>query len=117
MTRSSSPLNTPVNVIAPAETMVLNFVFSIGFGAVYAFLAEAFPTSVRSSGLAILYALGVTIFGGTTQFVVAWLIDLTKDPMVPAAAGPARRGRARTSRVSSRPRLTLPPWHVTVKMN
>jgi len=26
----------------------------------------------------------VTIFGGTTQFVVAWLIDWTGDPMVPA---------------------------------
>jgi hypothetical protein len=24
------------------------------------------------------------IFGGTTQFIVAWLIDSTKDPMVPA---------------------------------
>jgi len=39
---------------------------------------------VRSSGLAILYALGTTIFGGTTQFVVAWLIDRTGSAMVPA---------------------------------
>jgi MFS family permease len=64
--------------------MLLNFIFSVGIGAIYAFLTEAFPRSVRSSGLGILYALGVTIFGGTTQFVVAWLIDWTKDPMVPA---------------------------------
>jgi MFS family permease len=64
--------------------MLLNFIFSVGLGAAYAFLTEAFPRSVRSSGLGILYALGVTIFGGTTQFVVAWLIDWTKDPMVPA---------------------------------
>jgi hypothetical protein len=27
---------------------------------------------------------GGDIFGGTTQFAVAWLIDWTKDPMVPA---------------------------------
>jgi MFS family permease len=67
-----------------ACTMFLNFLFAIGIGAVYAFMAEAFPQAVRSSGLAILYAAGVTIFGGTTQFVVAWLIDVTKDPMVPA---------------------------------
>ena len=40
--------------------------------------------SGRSSGLSILYALGVAIFGGTTQFVVAWLIDVTKDPLIPA---------------------------------
>jgi len=51
---------------------------------VYSFLPEAFPKAVRSSGLSVLYALGVTIFGGTTQFVVAWLIDWTGDPMVPA---------------------------------
>jgi MFS family permease len=64
--------------------MLLNFTFSLGLGASYAFLTEAFPRSVRSSGLGILYALAVTIFGGTTQFAVAWLIDWTKDPMVPA---------------------------------
>jgi MFS family permease len=64
--------------------MFINFVFSIGMGATYAFLSEAFPKSVRSSGLAILYALGVTVFGGTTQFVVAWLIDWTNNPVVPA---------------------------------
>lgn len=64
--------------------MLLNFIFSTGMGASYAFMTEAFPKSVRSSGLGILYALGVMIFGGTTQFAVAWLIDWTKDPMVPA---------------------------------
>ena len=63
---------------------LLGFVFAVGIGAAYAFLAEAFPQSVRSSGLAILYALGVMIFGGTTQFVVAWLIDVTGNPLVPA---------------------------------
>ena len=67
-----------------AGNSFLGFVYAIGIGAAYAFLSEAFPQSVRSSGLAILYALGVAIFGGTTQFVVAWLIDLTKDPLVPA---------------------------------
>jgi hypothetical protein len=64
--------------------MFFNFMFSAGIGASYALMAESFPQSVRSSGLAILYALGVMIFGGTTQFVVAWLIDLTKDPLMPA---------------------------------
>ena len=78
----TSPQATPTVVVA--VNMFVNFVFSIGFGAVYAFVSEAFPKSVRSTGLAIPYALGVTIFGGTTQFVVAWLIDWTKDPMVPA---------------------------------
>jgi MFS family permease len=64
--------------------VVLNVVFGVGMGGLYAFLTEAFPASVRASGLAILYALATTIFGGTTQFVVAWLIDRTQNPMMPA---------------------------------
>jgi MFS family permease len=76
----TSPQATPVLIIT--INMLLNFIFSLGIGAAYAFISEAFPKSVRSSGLSILYALGVTIFGGTTQFVVAWLIDLTKEPLV-----------------------------------
>jgi MFS family permease len=78
----TSARTTPVVIIA--INMLDNFLFSVGIGAVYAFLAEGFPKAVRSSGLALLYALSVAIFGGTTQFVVAWLIDLTKDPLVPA---------------------------------
>jgi MFS family permease len=78
----TSPTASVATVIA--GNSFLGFVFGIGIGPVYAFMAEAFPQSVRSSGLAILYASGVMIFGGTTQFVVAWLIDVTRDPMVPA---------------------------------
>jgi MFS family permease len=78
----TSPQATPTAVVA--VNMFINFVFGIGFGAAYAFLSEGFPKSVRSTGLAIPYALGVTIFGGTTQFVVTWLIDWAQDPMVPA---------------------------------
>ncbi len=78
----TSPQTTPQTILV--TNLILSFVFATTIGAMYAFLAEAFPQSVRSSGLAILYALGVSIFGGTTQFVVAWLIEATKDPMVPA---------------------------------
>jgi type IV pilus assembly protein PilZ len=67
-----------------AVYMALSALFAMGIVPVYAFLLEAFPKAVRSSGLSILYALGTTIFGGTTQFVVAWLIERTGSPMVPA---------------------------------
>jgi MFS family permease len=79
-------LTSPTASVAAivAGNSFLGFVFGIGIGPVYAFMAEAFPQSVRSSGLAILYALGVMIFGGTTQFVVAGLIKVTGNPMVPA---------------------------------
>ena len=78
----ASPTASVATIIA--GNSFLGFVFAIGIGPAYAFMAEAFPQSVRSSGLAILYALGVMIFGGTTQFVVAWLINVTGNPMVPA---------------------------------
>ena len=78
----TSPQAAPFVIVG--VNMVINLIFGAGIGAAYAFLSEGFPKAVRSSGLAILYALGVTIFGGTTQFIVAWLIDWTKDPMVPA---------------------------------
>jgi MFS family permease len=78
----TSATATPAIIIT--TNVLLNFVFSTAIGAAYAFLLEAFPKSVRSTGLAIPYALSVTIFGGTTQFIVAWLLDLTKNPLVPA---------------------------------
>lgn len=78
----TSARSTPIVIVG--INMIDNFLFATGMGAVYAFLAEGLPRAVRSSGLALLYALPVTILGGTTQFVVAWLIDLTKDPLVPA---------------------------------
>ena len=47
-------------------------------------MTEIFPNRVRSSGVAIVYAVAVSIFGGSTQFVVAWLIGFTGDPLSPA---------------------------------
>jgi MFS family permease len=40
-----------------------------------------FPSVVRTSGLSIAYALGVTIFGGTAQIVFTWIIDKTGDKL------------------------------------
>ena len=39
---------------------------------------------MRSTGLSIAYALGVTVFGGTTQFIVTALIAGTGNPAAPA---------------------------------
>ncbi len=47
-------------------------------------ITECFPKSVRSAGLSTVYALAVTVFGGTTQLVVTWLIHATGDPLAPA---------------------------------
>ncbi|MFC5698412.1 MFS transporter [Pseudomonas sp. GCM10022186] len=45
---------------------------------------ELLPASVRSTGLSMVYAFGTAIFGGTTQFIVTWLISTTGSPLAPA---------------------------------
>ena len=67
-----------------AVSVVLYLLTILSAVASIAAIAEMFPNRVRSSGVAICYALSVSVFGGTTQFVVAWLIRATGDPMSPA---------------------------------
>ena len=45
---------------------------------------ELLPIAVRSTGLSLVYAIGTSLFGGTTQFVVTWLLAVTHNPMAPA---------------------------------
>lgn len=45
---------------------------------------ELLPIAVRSTGLSLVYAIGTSIFGGTTQFVVTGLLAVTHNPMAPA---------------------------------
>jgi MFS transporter, MHS family, citrate/tricarballylate:H+ symporter len=42
------------------------------------------PSAVRSGRLAILYAVAMATCGGTTQFIIKWLIDATGSPLAPA---------------------------------
>ncbi|MBV8208490.1 MAG: MFS transporter [Burkholderiaceae bacterium] len=67
-----------------AVTAVLSILQILGSVAALAALTEIFPNEVRCSGLAVSYAVSVAIFGGTTQFVIAWLIGITGDPLAPA---------------------------------
>ena len=46
-------------------------------------IPRSLPAAVRTSGLSIAYALGVTLFGGTAQLVFTWLIQQTGDPLSP----------------------------------
>ncbi len=64
--------------------VVLNFILAVSYGGLYALLTQAFPKAVRSTGVSIAYALSVTVFGGSTQTVLTWLIATLKDPLVPA---------------------------------
>ena len=46
-------------------------------------LAESLPAQIRASGLAFVYAAAISVFGGTTQYVVTWMIKLTGSPLAP----------------------------------
>jgi MFS family permease len=46
-------------------------------------IARCFPAAVRTAGLSIAYAIGVTIFGGSAQVIFTWLIHITGNPMAP----------------------------------
>jgi len=62
----------------------LHFVSQMTNGAFYAAVTESLPKPIRGGAFAIAYALALTIFGGTTQLVVTWLIHTTGNPMAPA---------------------------------
>jgi MFS transporter, MHS family, citrate/tricarballylate:H+ symporter len=47
-------------------------------------VVESLPHRVRSGAFAIIYALSISIFGGSAQFTVAWLTRLTGNPLAPA---------------------------------
>jgi MHS family proline/betaine transporter-like MFS transporter len=53
-------------------------------GALPVIMGEFFPTSVRSRGLSISYAIGVTLFGGFGTLLVTWGIHFTGDKLFPA---------------------------------
>ena len=55
---------------------------SAGIG--LAIVPELLPKATRATGFAVSYAIGVTLFGGSAQLVVAKLIDWTGSAIAPA---------------------------------
>lgn len=74
-----APLPLILSLIALDQICV-----NLGTVAFFLLLLEAFPRPVRSSGMAIVYAVGVSLFGGTAQFNVTWLLQATGNAMAPA---------------------------------
>ena len=67
-----------------AATIVLTALTAISSAASLVVIPELLPRSIRATGLSIAYAVGVSLFGGTTQFIVTWLLRVTDDPTSPA---------------------------------
>ncbi|HSM95464.1 MAG TPA: MFS transporter, partial [Rhizomicrobium sp.] len=55
----------------------------LGSGPALTAITEALPRRMRSGVLSMVYALSITLFGGSTQFVITWLIRETGSPLAP----------------------------------
>ena len=67
-----------------AGTGVMAVFVGLSAAAIVANLAESLPVNLRAGSLGIIYALAISAFGGTAQFMVTWLIDVTGSPLAPA---------------------------------
>ena len=65
-------------------TILLGALTALSGAASLVAIPELFPRRIRALGMSIAYAVGVALFGGTTQFVVTWLIGATGNPASPA---------------------------------
>lgn len=67
-----------------ATEMIFAVLMAAALGPASTALAELFPTAVRATGLSISYNVATTLFGGFSPFLVAWLINVTGNKMMPA---------------------------------
>jgi hypothetical protein len=65
-------------------TGVLAFFVGAISAAITTNITESLPVGLRAGSLGIIYALAISSFGGTAQFVVTWLIAVTGSPLAPA---------------------------------
>ncbi len=67
-----------------AAAAAMSFLTGLFVGPAMASVTENMPHALRAGAVAILYALAISVFGGTAQFIVTWLIDTTGSPIMPA---------------------------------
>jgi len=67
-----------------AGLAVLGLLHTCFSGTMPATLPALFVTDIRYSALAIGFNLSVSLFGGTTPLITAWLVDTTHNTMMPA---------------------------------
>jgi MHS family citrate/tricarballylate:H+ symporter-like MFS transporter len=65
-------------------TAVLSILLDLSVSPMVTWLTESLPASIRSGGVAMVYAFAIATFGGTTQYAVTWLIKATGNPLAPA---------------------------------
>lgn len=64
--------------------MAIGLVSAVYLGAVGGLIADRFPPQIRTSGMALGHAIGVTLFGGLAPLVFTLLIATTGDKLSPS---------------------------------
>lgn len=77
-------VNRPEVATLLLATALLGLFSQASGAAAFVALAEAIPKRMRCALLAMVYAIGVAVFGGTTQAAVTWLMHVTGDIYAPA---------------------------------
>ncbi len=67
-----------------AVAAILSSLHASGGSVVIMAIPEALPPAVRSGANATVYALAIAIFGGSAQYIIAWLVKHTGDVLAPA---------------------------------
>ena len=65
-------------------TTILSILSGVAGGAFYAAVTETLPKRIRGGAFAMVYSFAIAIFGGTTQLIITWLIQVTGSSMAPA---------------------------------
>jgi MFS family permease len=55
-----------------------------GGGPTLTVVTESLPRRIRAGAVAVIYAISIAAFGGTTQFMITWIIAATGNPLAPA---------------------------------
>ncbi|MBT0726677.1 MFS transporter [Rosenbergiella australiborealis] len=74
------PLSITLSIVVVDQVMAN--LYAIAF---FVLVLESFPSVLRASALSIIYAFGVTLFGGFAQFNVTFLLNISHNPLAPAA--------------------------------
>ena len=67
-----------------AVMTVFGFASNLTFTSVCTALGESLPKAIRCSSFGLVYSVAIAACGGSTQFVVTWLIHVSGSAMAPA---------------------------------
>ncbi|HEX4635402.1 MAG TPA: MFS transporter [Rhizomicrobium sp.] len=77
-----SHLRTPTVLYATVALMAA--LLALGLPSIMAQVGESLPIEIRSGGIGLVYAVAISLFGGTASLVVTWLTAVTGSPLAPA---------------------------------